>query len=99
MALTAKQRNALPRNAFALPGSRRFPIPTKTQAKAAGIPEAQRLRTIRNGLARAAQDHTAGTYPKIARLARTRAGDQISTVSRTKGTVTGAGKRRHPRKR
>jgi hypothetical protein len=55
MALTAKQRNALPRSAFIDPAHRRFPVPTAAQARKAGIPEAQRLRILRNALARAAQ--------------------------------------------
>jgi hypothetical protein len=55
MALTAKQRNALPRSAFLDPVRRRFPVPTKAQARRAGIPEDQRVRTLRNALARAGQ--------------------------------------------
>jgi hypothetical protein len=93
MALTAKQRNALPDSAFALPSKRLFPVPNKAQARKAGIPEAQRLATIRNGLSRSAQSATRGSYPTVARLARIRAGDQIPSVSRTKGTITHAGKR------
>ena len=93
MALTAKQRNALPDSAFALPSVRKFPVPTKTQARNAGISEQQRLATIRNGLARSAQAGTRSNYPTIARLARTRAGEAIPTVSRSQGTVTRAGKR------
>lgn len=98
MALTSKQRNALPKSAFALPGQRKYPVPTKAQAKKAGISERQRVATIRNALARSAQPQTRGAYPTIARLARTRAGDQIATVSRTKGTVTSAGKRHGARR-
>jgi hypothetical protein len=60
MALTAKQRNALPRSAFLDPVRRRFPVPTAAQARRAGIPEAQRLRTLRNALARAAQPQKRG---------------------------------------
>jgi hypothetical protein len=55
MSLTAKQRNALPASAFIDRRNRRFPVPTAAQARKAGIPEAQRLRTLRNALARAAQ--------------------------------------------
>jgi hypothetical protein len=93
MALNARQRNALPNSAFALPSKRLFPVPTQAQAKAAGIGETQRLNIIRNGLSRAAQAKTRGSYQRIAALARTRAGEKIPTVSRTKGTITHAGKR------
>ena len=36
MALTTKQRNALPDNAFAYPKKRKYPVPTKAQAKKVG---------------------------------------------------------------
>ena len=55
MALTSRQRNALPAAAFLDRRNRRFPVPTKAQAKRAGISEAQRGRTLRNALSRAAQ--------------------------------------------
>jgi hypothetical protein len=55
MSLTARQRSALPASAFLDRRHRRFPVPTAAQAARAGIPEAQRLRTLRNALARAAQ--------------------------------------------
>jgi hypothetical protein len=49
MPLTTRQRNALPRSAFALksgPRSNwRYPAPTKAQARKAGISEASRART------------------------------------------------------
>lgn len=93
MALTARQRNKLPNSAFALSG-RRYPVPTKAQAKRAGIPEAQRVRMGRNALARAAQPQTSGTYPTIARVVRKRMGTKIPTVSRTKGTISAPGRRR-----
>jgi hypothetical protein len=55
MALTAKQRNALPASAFIDRRNRRFPVPTKAQARKAGISERQRVATHRNALARAGQ--------------------------------------------
>lgn len=55
MALTARQRNALPAAAFLDPARRRFPAPTPAQARRAGISEAQRVRTLRSALARAGQ--------------------------------------------
>jgi hypothetical protein len=58
MALTAKQRNALPPSAFLDPKARRFPAPTKAQASRAGISEAQRVRTLRSALSRAGQAQT-----------------------------------------
>lgn len=84
MALTAKQRNALPPSAFLDPKGRRFPVPTKAQAVKAGIPEAQRVRTLRNALARSAQAQKRGTKhvsPGMAkRGVRKRAGGSIASV-------------------
>jgi hypothetical protein len=85
MALTAKQRNALPPSAFGDPKNRRFPMPTKAQARKAGISEAQRLRTLRNARSRAAQSQAKGVKHvspgMVAKKikARTTAG-QISSV-------------------
>jgi len=59
----------------------------------AGIPETQRIRTIRNALARAAQPHTSSSYQRVAPTARRRAGNQIRTVSRQHGTITRPGTR------
>jgi hypothetical protein len=60
VALTGRQRAKLPRSAFLDPRGRRFPAPTKAQARAAGISEAQRLRTLRNARSRAAQSQARG---------------------------------------
>lgn len=49
--LTSKQRRKLPKSAFALPGSRRYPIDTKARA--------------RNALARAAQNESKSTRKTI----------------------------------
>lgn len=67
MALTAKQRNKLPDSAFAYPKTRKFPIPTKSQARKAGISESQRVGLHRNALSRAAQSGTSGSYAGVAR--------------------------------
>jgi len=93
MALTSAQRRALPDSAFVYPSRRAFPVPTKSQARRAGIPESQRVRTVRNALARANQRHTSGTYRGVATKARRRAGGQVRSVSRAHGTVTGPGYR------
>jgi hypothetical protein len=72
MALTAKQRRKLPDSAFAYPTQRKYPVPTKTQAKRAGISETQRLGLHRNALSRSAQSGTHGSYSHVARkVART----------------------------
>jgi hypothetical protein len=42
-------------------------VPTKAQARKAGISEAQRLRAHRNALSRAAQSGTSGSYGHVAR--------------------------------
>jgi hypothetical protein len=79
MALTARQRNRLPDSAFALPSKRKYPVPTKTQARKAGIGEKQRLGLHRNALSRAAQTNTAGSYRTIAKKVRARAGGKVTT--------------------
>jgi hypothetical protein len=71
--LTTAQRNRLPDSAFAQPSRRAFPIPTKAQARRAGISEAQRQRTLRNAVARAAQPQTSGSVRSIGPKARGRA--------------------------
>jgi len=87
MALTAKQRNALPRSAFAYPRTRKYPVPTKAQAKRAGIPERQRLALHRNALARAAQPGTSGSYAHVGKHVRARSGGKVASVKR--GAVGG----------
>jgi len=67
MALSAKQRNKLPRSAFAYPAQRKYPVPTKSQARKAGISERQRVGLHRNALSRAAQKGTSGSYGHVAR--------------------------------
>lgn len=94
MALSASQRRRLPSSAFAYPSKRKYPVPTKAQARRAGISEAQRLRLHRNALARANQSKTSGSYPTVARKVRARAGGKVATVSRAKGTVTKPGRKR-----
>jgi len=74
MALSSKQRDALPDNAFAYPRKRKYPVPTKAQAKKAGISEKQRLAIHRNALARAAQKGTSGTYSTVLKKVRKRSG-------------------------
>ena len=94
MALTTRQRNALPNSAFALPSKRAYPVPTKAQARKAGISEAQRLRLHRNALARSTNTRTAGSYPTIARKVKARAGAKVATVGGKRGTTTRPGYRR-----
>jgi hypothetical protein len=69
VALTAKQRNALPKSAFvyhAGPRSNwRYPVPTKTQAQKAGISEKTRVATHRAAKAYAARPSTRGTSAKV----------------------------------
>lgn len=77
MALSAKQRAKLPRSAFAYPSARKYPVPTKTQAKKAGISETQRLGLHRNALARAAQAGTAGSYAHVAKHVARRSGGAV----------------------
>jgi hypothetical protein len=65
MALTSKQRKALPSSAFAYPKSRKYPVPTAAQAKKAGISAKQNLNLHRNARSRAAQKGTSGTSARI----------------------------------
>jgi hypothetical protein len=77
MALTTRQRDRLPASAFAIPSRRAYPMPTKAQARKAGISEAQRLRTHRNAISRAAQRGTGGSKAKMSRIARARTGGKV----------------------
>ena len=84
MALTARQRNKLPPSAFLDRKNRRFPVPTKAQARKAGIAEAQRVRTLRNALSRAAQSQAKGVK-KVSpaatrRKVKARAAGQVASV-------------------
>jgi hypothetical protein len=80
MALTAKQRNALPASAFAYPSRRAFPVPTKAQARRAGISEKQRLGLHRNALSRAAQAKTSGSYRHVSSKVAARSGGKVASV-------------------
>lgn len=77
MALTARQRAKLPKTAFAYPAQRAYPVPTKTQAKKAGITEKQRLGLHRNALSRAAQAGTTGSYSHVAKHVARRTGGKV----------------------
>lgn len=94
MALSAAQRRRLPSSAFAYPKQRKYPVPTKAQARKAGISERQRLRLHRNALSRANQRKTSGSYGTIARKVRARSGGKVGTVSKSKGTITRPGYRK-----
>lgn len=99
MALTAAQRRRLPDSAFVYPSKRKYPVPTKAQARRAGISEKQRLRTHRNALSRAGQKGTSGSYRGVAKKVRTRAGSKVATTSRAKGTISAPGRRKRGRSR
>jgi hypothetical protein len=94
MALTSAQRRRLPSSAFVYPRQRKYPVPTKAQARRAGISEAQRLRIHRNALSRANQRRTSGSYPTVARKVKARAGAKVKTVGGRRGTVSRPGYRR-----
>jgi hypothetical protein len=91
MALTAAQRRKLPNSAFAYPKQRKYPTPTKAQARRAGISEAQRVRTHRNALSRAAQRNTMGSARHVRRHVAMRHQGTVATVRRTH---TASGRRR-----
>ena len=94
MALTARQRRRLPASAFAYPSQRKYPVPTKAQARKAGIGETQRLALHRNALARANQPQTSGSYRHVARKVKARAGARVATVAGPRGTTSRPGYRR-----
>jgi hypothetical protein len=102
MALTTRQRNKLPRSAFAIRSGPRsnwaYPLPTRAQARAAGISEAQRQRMLRAAVAYAARSDTRSSYGAIRRKARTRAGATSKASGTPWGTAT-TGRRRTTRRR
>jgi hypothetical protein len=82
VALSAAQRRRLPSSAFVYPKQRKYPVPTKAQARKAGISEKDRLATHRNALSRASQSGTSGSYGKVARKVRARAGGKVASVKK-----------------
>jgi hypothetical protein len=86
--MTARQRRALPRSAFLYaPKSKprsawRYPVPTKGQARKAGISEGQRQRIAKNAVARSAQHQTRGSRRLVEPAARARAGATRKTTRR-----------------
>jgi hypothetical protein len=77
MALTARQRNKLPKSAFAIhPGKARsrwaYPLPTPSQARRAGISEGQRKRMLRAAVTYSARSSTRGSPRTIAPKAKRR---------------------------
>jgi len=80
MALTAAQRRRLPNSAFVYPKTRKYPVPTKAQARKAGISEKQRAATHRNALSRAAQRNTSGTTSKVRSVVKSRHGGAVKSM-------------------
>jgi hypothetical protein len=78
MALTTRQRNALPRSAFGYAPARsprsswRYPMPTATQARKAGISEVQRQQTLRSAKSYSARRSTVSSPARIAPIANRR---------------------------
>jgi hypothetical protein len=72
--LSAAQRAALPRSAFAHPSTRSYPVPTKAQARKAGIGEPQRQRMLRSAASLSARRDTKGSGARIGAKAKTRSG-------------------------
>jgi hypothetical protein len=94
VALTAAQRRRLPSSAFVYPKQRKYPVPTKAQARKAGISERQRLRMHRNALSRANQSSTSGSYKTVAKKVKARAGGKVKTVGGKRGKVSSPGYRK-----
>jgi hypothetical protein len=93
-ALTAAQRRRLPASAFAYPSARKYPMPTKAQARRAGIGERQRIALHRNALSRANQRKTSGSYGHVANVARSRTAGRVASVGRARGTTSRPGYKR-----
>ena len=87
MALTTAQRNRLPRSAFGIApkGSPRsawkYPMPTKAQARRAGISEPTRMATLRAAKSYSARRTTAGSPRSIHPVANRRSGGRLTGVS------------------
>jgi len=90
MALTTAQRNRLPRSAFGVApkGSPRsawkYPMPTKTQARRAGISEASRQRTLNAAVSYSARSSTASSKARIAPIAAKRGRSASAGITRTR---------------
>lgn len=77
MALTTAQRNRLPDSAFVYPSRRAYPAPTRAQARAAGISETQRQRTLNSARSYGARSSTSGSSGRINRVTATRSGGRL----------------------
>ena len=78
MSLTAAQRRKLPRSAFVYSptparSSWKYPVPTRAQAKRAGISEANRLRIARSAMSYAGRRSTSGTSARVGAVVHRRA--------------------------
>jgi len=88
VALTSRQRNALPRSAFVYapktaPRSQwRYPVPTKAQARKAGISETQRARTHRAALSYSARRTTMGSPRTVRSVVAKRHAGAVASVRR-----------------
>jgi hypothetical protein len=85
MALTTKQRAALPSSAFAYPSQRKYPVPTKAQAQRAGITERQRVGIHRAALSRSAQTKTSGSYRHVSGVVAKRSGGKVTPKNVSQG--------------
>ena len=70
--LTTAQRNRLPNSAFVYPKQRKYPVPTKAQARKAGIPESQRQSMHRAALSYSARKSTSGSYRTVSKKVASR---------------------------
>lgn len=84
MALSAKQRRKLPNSAFAYSKQRKYPTPSKAQARKAGISETQRVALHRNALAQAAKRGTSGSVSHVKSQVRKRHAGAVKSVRKRK---------------
>jgi hypothetical protein len=80
VALSAAQRRRLPDSAFVYRRTRKYPVPTKAQARKAGISERQRAGLHRNALSRAAQRKTSGTPARVRQVVKARHGGAVRSM-------------------
>jgi hypothetical protein len=91
MALSTAQRNRLPRSAFVYApkgsprSSWRYPVPTRAQARAAGISERTRAATHRAALSYSARRTTMGTPGRVRSVVARRHAGAVASVGRSRG--------------
>lgn len=88
MALSAAQRRKLPRSAFvyapkSAPRSKwKYPVPTKAQARKAGISETSRAKIHKAALSYSAKRSTSGSHSTVRAVVARRNAGAVKSVGR-----------------